>query len=383
MFRRSDRNDVPDTIDYDFHGFVGIRLLDALPTDTRLLERQFGYWRSPLQCKPDIVIRFVDQLALSSPLRQIGLNETGFTDDQFIVLKQVGHRQFKMQISFDESDETYTFVCERGLSTIPLVVPVLNLAMVSKGILPLHASAFVYNGTGILTMGWAKGGKTELLMAFAAHNATYIGDEWVYLDGEGRKMHGFPLPITLRDWHFSDLPQFWKMVEPGARRRMQIIGMLSRSISFLSGILSHGSFIGSIVEQSSSLLQHFKYAAVSPERLFGKDLGSMAASLDKVFFVVVHESPEIVVQPTDPEQIASRMFYSLQYERMHLLAHYLKLGFAFPDANHDLLLRTSAFEKNALFKALSGKESYTVYHPYPVSLPSLFDAVRPYIDHKS
>jgi hypothetical protein len=28
----------------------------------------------------------------------------------------------------------------------------------------------------------------------------------------------------------------------------------------------------------------------------------------------------------------------------------------------------------------ANKASYVVYHPYPVAIPSLFDAVRPYVD---
>ena len=36
-----------ETVDYDLHGIVGIRLLDARPTDARAVDRQLGRLRRP------------------------------------------------------------------------------------------------------------------------------------------------------------------------------------------------------------------------------------------------------------------------------------------------------------------------------------------------
>ena len=48
-------------------------------------------------------------------------------------------------------------VAERGLAAVPHLVALVNLCALAKGALALHASAFTWNGTGVLATGWAKG----------------------------------------------------------------------------------------------------------------------------------------------------------------------------------------------------------------------------------
>src|SRR5918997_82180 len=80
-----------------------------------------------------------------------------------------------------------------GLDREPdIVIRFVNLTALAKGALPLHAAAFTYRGTGVVVTGWAKGGKTETLLGFMAAGAEYVGDEWVYLDANGRHVHGIP-----------------------------------------------------------------------------------------------------------------------------------------------------------------------------------------------
>jgi hypothetical protein len=55
-----------------------------------------------------------------------------------------------------------------------LLISILNLTMLAKGFLPMHASAFTYKNTGVVATGWAKGGKTETLFAFMANGAASI-----------------------------------------------------------------------------------------------------------------------------------------------------------------------------------------------------------------
>ena len=83
----------------------------------------------------------------------------------------------------------------RGLPAIPLLVPIVNLTALANGALPLHASAFVHRGTGVVATGWSKGGKTEALLAFSANGARYVGDEWVYVAADGSRVSGIPSPF--------------------------------------------------------------------------------------------------------------------------------------------------------------------------------------------
>src|SRR5262245_51635903 len=168
-----------EPIDYDLHGVVGIRLLDPSRGDARVVARQLGLPSRPLSREPDIVIRFVDELRLTSPLRYLGLEDSAFTEDAFLVLQDGPGARTK--IPLEDLGGRCEIVCESGLSGVPLLIAAINTTALAKGVVPLHASAFVHRGVGVLVTGWSKGGKTEALLAFASRGAEYVGDEWIYL----------------------------------------------------------------------------------------------------------------------------------------------------------------------------------------------------------
>src|SRR6266536_429305 len=140
-----------ETTDFDLHGFVGIRLIDAKPSNLAAVKRQLGPIQVSLTREPDIVIRFVAQLQLSSSVRYLGVDEAGFTDDAFLIFRGKHATNVKVQIPFDQiGSQRCEIVCETGIPAVPLLIAIINLTALSKGILPLHASALLYNGKGIL-----------------------------------------------------------------------------------------------------------------------------------------------------------------------------------------------------------------------------------------
>jgi hypothetical protein len=66
-----------------------------------------------------------------------------------------------------------------------------------------------------------------------------------------------------------------------------------------------------------------------------------------------------------------------------LWSYYLKFRFAFPHLRNELLERSQVLQLDALEQILADKEAYAVYHPYPVHIPALFDAIRPYSEPHS
>ncbi|RIK48482.1 MAG: hypothetical protein DCC57_13410, partial [Chloroflexi bacterium] len=157
------------TADFDLHGIAGIRLVDATSADVAAVARQLGPLRSELAREPDLVIRFIDRLPLPSPIRYIGVDDAGFAGDAFLVLRSKHKAQARVQIPLAQVGvQPAEIVCEHGLPAVPLLIAMINLVALSKGVLPMHAAAFSYQGQGILTTGWSKGGKTETLLAFMA-----------------------------------------------------------------------------------------------------------------------------------------------------------------------------------------------------------------------
>jgi hypothetical protein len=364
-----------DKVDFDVHGLAGIRLIDPSTVDAAAVRRQLGPLKVELDREPDIVIRFVDRLETSSRVRYLGLNEAGFTDDAFLVLQSKHKSPAKVEVDFAQIGRQTEIVCERGLRAVPLLIAVLNLTLLARGILPLHASAFVHEGTGVVATGWSKGGKTEALLAFAARGAEYVGDEWVYVSSDGTRVLGIPEPIRLWRWHLRQLPQYQALIRPGERARLRAIELLLSSDRTVRRLGSETLIRGS--SRLAPLLKRQLHVDVDPERLFG-GIGALSAPFDRLFFLVSHEAPELTVEPVDPLDVAHRMVFSLQHERLDLMAAYLKFRFAFPDAANPLIEQAEELQRKALARAFADKPAYVVRHPYPFSLRALFEAMSPY-----
>ena len=362
-------------LDFDLHGVVGIRLVDPSPSDMTVVRRQLGLLERPLARDPDVVVRFVD--ALPTPgLRFVEFGRTGFTDDGFFVL-QSRKRAARVRIAFDRVGDCCEIVCQRGLRSVPLLMAIVTLTALKRDCVPLHASAFVHEGTGVLVTGWAKGGKTEALLAFAARGAEYVGDEWILLTRDGRRMYGIPEFIRLQDWHLRQLPAVQRKVGRSHRLLFQAI----RGVDRLHGAVPAGrlarSFPMKMLAEALPALRRQLNVQLDPADVFPGGPRSFAATPEKVFLMVGHDEPTIRVDGIDPQEVARRMVASNCYEQQPLLTTYLAYQFAFPGRRNTFIDRAPALQAEILASALAGKEAFTVRHPYPCDLGALFEAMAP------
>jgi hypothetical protein len=361
-------------VDFDVHGLAGVRLRNASPRDVGVVGRQLGPLRTRLDREPDIVIRFVDRLEAASPRRYLGLGEAAFTDDAFVVLRSKHKAPAKVRVDLSRVGEQIEIVCERGLPAVPLLIPILNLTLLAKGVIPLHASAFVHEGTGIVVTGWSKSGKTEAMLAFGSRGAEYVGDEWIYLTPDGSRVYGIPQPIRIWDWQLRQLPEYQALIARGDRARLRALELLLPPGRALQRI-GHGRHAPArAFRRLEPLVRSQLHVDVEPELLFGP-LGELSAAFDRLFFLVSRDTPGMEVAPIDPLEVAERMVFSLQHERLDFMAYYLKSRFAFPDAASPVVERAEELQREALSQALSGKRAYVVHHPYPFSLAALYEAM--------
>lgn len=371
----------PAQIDFDLHGFVGVRLIDALPYDAKIVAKQLGPIQKNLDREPDILIRFVDEFPVSSRIRYIGLNDAGFTDDAFLILRGKYKSRAVVQIPFDQIGARFEITCERGLPAVPLLIAIINLTALSKGILPMHASAFTYKDKGVLATGWAKGGKTETLLAFMEHGAKYVGDEWVYLSQDGRQMYGIPEPIRIWNWHLQDVPRYQGKVERTDQLRLRGLNLLVNTMDkAASAGLGERTAPARLMRRVSPILRRQLNVQIPPEKLFGQQFCSLQGSPDIVFFLASHDSEKTTVQPARAEEIAQRMVFSLQQERLEFLSYYQKFRFAFPELTNSLIENAERIQQELLLKALADKKVYSVYHPYPVPIPELYETISPFVE---
>jgi hypothetical protein len=249
--------------------------------------------------------------------------------------------------------------------------------MLGKGYLPLHASAFLYKGQGCLVTGWAKGGKTETLLAFMDQGATYIGDEWVYLSPDGSQMFGIPEPIRVWQWHLDYLPSYQADLDRKTQARLKMLNWATNAMS-LSSLNGKKNSLTKMAHRVRPLLEKQQYTHLPPFEAFGEENCPLSGPLNKLFFVISHEQNNTTMYPITAEDISSRMVFSLQDEQQRLEDCYRKFRFAFPECRNELLENSADYQRQLLQTALAGKESYVVFHPYPVDIPELFKVISPW-----
>ena len=135
----------PRAVDFDLHGVVRVRVLDADPADEAKVARQLGLPAVDPEGEADLVLRFVDAVT-HQPLTYVGLGDTGFNGDGFFVLAGPGSTTGRTRIPFDELGARPEILCERHVLAVPHLLTMINLAALSKDVLPLHASAFTLGG---------------------------------------------------------------------------------------------------------------------------------------------------------------------------------------------------------------------------------------------
>lgn len=343
-----------------------MRLIDPAPADVAAVDRQLGPIRGELDRDPDLVIRFVDHLDLRGPVTLLGLHEAGFTDDAFLILRSKHKSPARVQLPLDRIGQPGAEItCERGLPAIPLLIACLNLTVLGRGALPLHAAAFRHRERGAVVTGWSKGGKTEALLTFMAHGAEYVGDEWIYIEPDGSAVHGIPEPIRIWDWNLRQLPDLHGRVGHGDRLRLRA---LEAGTALARG--RRGRRVRALVEGQ-------RHVDIAPEQIFERSAVRLSTSFDRLFLVASREEPTTVARELAPEEVARRMAASLAYERAPLCAAYGQFRFAFPDRSNTLLESASERELDLLQRVFAGKPTYAIDHPYPVDLAALFRAMDP------
>lgn len=359
-----------EPVDFDLGGLVRIRVLDATDDDVAVVRRQLGPMAAAPEGPADLTIRFVDELARPAAMRILGLGDVAYTESDFLVSTTRTNGRF-VQIPFADVGRPCEVVCERGVDAVPLLIALVNLTVLAKGVLALHASAFTFDGTGVLVTGWSKGGKTETLLAFMRQGADYVGDEWVYLTPN--RMQGVPEPIRLWAWQLAQLPEYRASLSGSQRRRLTLFGVAAAAATAAGDRLRGSS--GRTWRRAAAILERQRNVQVPPHRLFGDSRCVLEGNPDRVVLVSSHTSPEVTLDRVDPTHVAERMAFSLAEERSVLDAWYRRFRFAFPHAASPVIEDAPERERELLHRVLAGKDTFLLRHPYPPDVSTLFDAL--------
>ena len=368
----------PKVIDINIHGIVGIRLIDPTAGDASAILDLLGPAQSSLNQPPDIIIRFKKELSVHT-LKYLGLNSSGFSDEGFYVFDRKNGK-VNARIPFEKIGNHCDILCRSGLGSVPLLFDIIKLTFIRKNYIAVHASAFHYNDSGVLLMGWSKGGKTEGLFSFANHGASYIGDECVVLSRDGNHMFGIPFPVTIWDWQFKYIPDLLPKI--GKQKKILFKGIhfaITLHRTFRHSKLKKAFWLKILDEALPAFKRQLKVVAL-PQVIFQNGYFRQRARPDKLFLMMGHSEPVTHVEPCHPEEIAQRMHQSNAFEQMDFFEYYRAFKFAFPDLRNDLLEHVDEHQRSLLSGALTGKEGYKVLHPYPVSFKDLFIQMQPFCE---
>src|SRR5467141_593323 len=369
---REAKTDSDNAVDYDIHGLVGVRLVAPSPTNIAAVNAQIGPPSPRPLDRPDIVVRYVDRLS-AGPVRYVDVGKTASSRAGFIVFPE-GDSKGEVSIPFEQIGSECEIFCEHRVGWIPLLIPILNLTALKKHrCVPIHASAFVHEGTGVLVTGWVKSGKSEALLAFSPYGATYVGGEWVLLSSDGNTMYGLPGTFRMWEWQRRELSHLQDIGgNAGVFRLIRFLDAVQRA---LPETLLRFRPLKLLREGMPALRRQLNFRA-QPKAIFGDRCGCLTGHPDKIFIGVAHSDERILIEPADPATVADRLAYAMEFELTSLMSHYRAFKFAFPGMRNEFLERVPNLLRDALRQALAAKEIYTLYHPHPVSFHDLHQAMQ-------
>jgi hypothetical protein len=363
------------------HGRVRVLVTGADSADLRVVQRQLGPL-SPVgevEEQPDVEVRFVAQVSSKGALVFVGHHEAAYDEESFFVTRTKGQVPTSVRMPLDRAgDGCCVIECEHGVPTVPLLVAVINIAALSRGVLPLHASAVQLAGRTLLATGWSKGGKTESVLALQRRGASYVSDEWSYLtrnESGALAVSGLPEPVRLWAWQFQQVPELRQKLL--SRRERARLVALDRGGAWLDRAGRGTGGLSSISRRLAPMVARQAYRQIPPHQLFGGAVVDGITEVDELILVQSWARADVVLQPIMGDEIAARMAHSLVYERLPLTMLYEQFRFAFPDRFSSAIEGAEETERRLLSQLLGGRKAYRLTHPYPPDLEQIARGLQP------
>ncbi len=361
------------TATLELPGILVIGLVGAGDAEVARLRRQLGPMTPVTDGRPaDLVIEVVDRLATSGPLVALG-RDAAYDETGLIVRRGRRETDVRVRLPLERLGEApATVVVERGAPAIPALIPMVGLTALARGRVPVHASAFVHEGKGILVTGWAKGGKTEALLGFAERGATYVGDEWVFVSGGGSSMVGLPEPMRVWDWQLHQAPGIREGVGRSRRARLRAAAGTSHLLHGAARLpVVRATAAGDAARRIGAMADRQRSIQVPPVEAFDGRVADGPVPLDAVVLIESTLDGTASVASIDASSLARRVAPMVVHEWLDMAALGLAQRFAKPGADAPVMDTIGTRLESALAAALAGTRAIHVRHPQPVELGPL------------
>jgi hypothetical protein len=355
----------PVALDITVAGIATVRLVGAQAADRAAVERQFGPSSPASDAEADVTVRYVDRLDDDQLVRYLGPGVAGYTDDDFLILQGRFRRAVKVRLPGVDIGRRCEVRCEHGVGRVPHLVALVNLALLARGGVALHASAFARAGRATVATGWSKGGKTEALLAACDAGAAYVADEWTHIDPR-RRASGSWEPVRVWDWQLAQLP--WLHQQLGRRDRTRLRAL---------GAAEHLAARGRAGARATTTIARNRFVDVPPELVARGRRPSSSVPIEQLLLMTATDRGRTWARRSTGREVADRMAASLTYERAPLAAIVTAYRFAFPTAITRTFDDVAEIERERLRSLLDSIPATEVLHPYPVDLAELGRALSP------
>jgi hypothetical protein len=335
---------------------------------TGVLSRQLGRPETVLAADPDLIVRFGEEPP-ADDLRLLG-GDAGFDEEKFLVLGRRAGGARAAAIRLGEPLELTSFSKARAL---PLLVPLLDLAALRKGILPVHGAVFSFEQHGIAVLGWPHSGKTSALLAFLARGASLVADDRAYVSLVPPHVAGLRAPIELRGHHLPALSRLSHPPALGTRAKLRL-NLEATRLQARAAQRASPNTLSRVARRTAGFLADASVATVAPERLFDDERGTDIERLDVVFLIVRKLRGPTEVERLSAEAACERLVALAQHDRSTLRELIQKYRFAFPDRSERLLEELEGVEARQLELLARNVPAFLVSHTAG-SAPDLFDAM--------
>lgn len=349
--------------EFSIHGVLGVTLLNAEACDVATVRRHLGPLEKSLSREPDLVVRFTKRLPIV---------QTQHQEDSFVVLDKLA-----AQIAVNFGSQPCEILCQSGLRSIAVLLPILSLVALKKGYVAVHGSALLYDGVGVVLAGHATSGKTTTLLGFGNLGAEFVGDDWLLLRSDGQKMHGLPAAIDISPKHVESSRLVRHILTPWRRRGFDVLGAVAASVEGVVGHGSRGRFVKRAVRRIVTAIQRRIIPRIQPQQLFAKCATSFSAKPQKVFFFLKHDEAVVHVKEIHPKEMAELLSQLAEHEQKDLMELYQTFRFAFPQCNSILFEDLFTRQREILTSAVAPHETYIIRHPYPVCFVDLYKRISP------
>jgi hypothetical protein len=366
-----------EPVDFDLSGIVGVRLESATPADVKAARRSLGGEPSrALARSPDIRVRFEERVS-ASDLCWVEQDGSGFSDDGYFLLR-AGRRPAKARISFDAPEGAWELISESGAPSVPHLLPMVRLAALKHGWVPLHAAAFEVNGRGVIASGWAHGGKTSALLAFMERGARFVADDWVLLSASGVRMRGLAGELSLTDEQAARAPRQSARGRRGALLR-RAAGWCGGALPRVVPTRARGGYLSRAADKVGGALARRAQRSFPAEEVFGQ---RVELSTPRVLFVMMrHQGHDVRVEPISPRAAVVRLSSASGFEELPFLGCSLGYRFAFPERSGPTFIEeAAALRTRLLVGATAGIRAYLVRHPRVADTATLHAAMAPLLE---